>query len=131
MQSTRSPIQYILTTDQVAQGDMQHVPILCIDFKTIVLQLLGASMGANAATYTVEVQGSMDNPNKTPVNFSTIQTVEYTNGNAIDGATGLPFAGNANVILELNTNRMVWMKITISSYTSGKLDANATLSEGI
>lgn len=131
MLSTRSPIQYVLTTDQIATGDMQHEPILCIDFKTIVLQLIGAKIGASNASFTVNIKGSMDKSDAAPVNFSNIQTIRYTDGQSIDGATGDVIAANGDTILELNTNRMVWMKINVSAYTSGKLNANATLSEGI
>lgn len=132
MLSTHQPIRYTLTTDQVVGGDMQHEPILCVDFKTIVLQLIAAPASGLNASFTVKVEGSQDPIDALPTNWSFIDTVEYNNtSNSYVGTTGYIFATNGIVLLELNTNRLTWMKITISTYVSGKLNASVTLSQGI
>lgn len=115
--------EYRLTTLQAAPGDMQHEPILCVDFKTVILSL----HATGGAGYTVKVEASNESPNALPTVFSFMQVINLDSGNAIPGTTGISILANGEYKYEINNDRMVWMKITISSYTSGELTADVLL----
>lgn len=93
------------------------------DFQHIMLALSSAS----SANFTIKFQGSFSD---TCPDFSAarsannrwdyIQVKDYQNNSAIDGDTGVSFAGTDDVrMLEFNTNGLKWVCATITARSAG------------
>jgi len=93
------------------------------DFMNLLLTLSSASN----ANFTIKFQGSMSDtvPNFAAARSNTnrwdyIQVKDYQNGAAIDGDTGIAFAGTDDVrILEANVNGLKWICAEITARSAG------------
>jgi hypothetical protein len=94
-----------------------------IDRQHIVFTLSSASSGA----FTVKFQWSNSDvapdfsaARTTSNEWEYIQVKDYQNAAAIDGDTGIAFAGTDDVrIVELNDNVLKWVCATITAYSAG------------
>jgi hypothetical protein len=115
----------------VAKGDTGiGTPHLVKDWQ----HLLFALSSQSSANFTIKFQGSFS---KVCPNFGTAQTAtnrwdyiqvkDYQNNAAIDGDTGVSFAGTDDVrMFELNTNGLNWVCAVITARSAGS--ANLMLS---
>lgn len=117
------PQQYIIPT-MSGNGLMDHDPILSIDYSTITMNL-SATEGAD---FTVLFKGANTDKSIEPVNFSTIETKDYSTNAFYSGINGVTFTGDEEKIIEFNVNTLVWTSFEIINYVSGNLDVVVTLS---
>lgn len=107
-------------------GKVMHV----VDFRNIVLAL----STSGSANFTAKVQGSINTiaPDFTsassPTNMWTyIQSIDLADQSTVNGATGIASAGtDVNRTLEINTNLLVWVTVTITAISAGAITAIAT-----
>lgn len=98
-------------------------PIFVPDFQHLMFTLSSASN----ANFTVKFQGSFSDtcPDFAAAQTNTnrwdyIQVKDYQNNAAIDGDTGVAFAGADDVRqFELNTNGLNWICPVITAYAAG------------
>jgi hypothetical protein len=85
-------------------------------------------------TMTVKFQGSFaeDAPDFNAAqaynnSWDYVEVLDYEDGTAIDGDTGLTCSGTAdNRLLEINTSGLTWLTVAITSYTAGTVDIRVT-----
>ena len=84
---------------------------------------------SSTPTMTIKVQGSIIeatpdfNAAQSITNqWDYIEVIDYQDGAAIDGDTGIACAGTAdNRIFEVNVNGLTWVTVAITAWTAGKL----------
>lgn len=120
---------YSLFKQQTAVGI--SAPVDVRDFKCAQI----AAIGSNTAVFTGKVKASLqqeppDFTKAAAVNnqWAYVQFVDLDTGNFADNFV---FAANASKQFELNTNGMAWFAFEVSAYTSGTLDAQATITSNI
>jgi len=103
-------------------------------FTDIVLAF--ATDGGGDAAFTVKFVGSnqVDCPDFSAAqsktnHYDVVQTIDYEDGSAKDGDTGVAVAGADNYFsLEYNTNKLRWVNAVISGWTVGELTLTVSLS---
>jgi len=91
------------------------------------MNLLFTLSSASSANFTIKFQGSMSDvvPDFAAARSNTnrwdyIQVKDYQNGAAIDGDTGIAFAGTDDVrIVEANVNGLKWICAEITAISAG------------
>ena len=125
---TSLPLQTILNAK--AENGVGN-SIQCDSFDTAVLEV----SGEGTANLTLQFQGSTsdDAPDFSSAQSSAnhydyVQVIDLENNGAIDGDTGIAFAGaNDFRIVELNTNNLKWITCKISSYVAGNCTVKVRL----
>ena len=113
--------EILIFTAKAATGT--GLAMLVSDFQHIMLTLSSAS----SANFTIKFQGSQSEtvPDFSAAQSNTnrwdyIQVKDLQNAAAIDGDTGVAFAGTDDVrMFEMNTNGLNWACATITAYAAG------------
>lgn len=102
------------------------VAFACADWEHVVITLSSQS----SANFTVKFQGSQSDtcPDFSAAQSATnewdyIQVKDYQNNSAIDGDTGVAFAGTDDVRqFEFNTNGLRWVTATVTARSAGSVN---------
>jgi hypothetical protein len=102
------------------------VALKATDWQNILITLSSQS----SANFTIKFQGSQSEtcPDFSAAQSATnewdyIQVKDYQNNAAIDGDTGVAFAGTDDVrMFEFNTNGLTWVSATITARSAGSVN---------
>jgi len=100
-----------------------------IDFDTVCLTI----DTANSANMKIEVFGTPEDTEPTWASaqsltnrYYELQTVNYDDGDTVDGSTGITLAGtDTHRYIEINTNLLSFINIEISGYAAGNITVSA------
>lgn len=117
-----------LFSAQAATATSLVLPV--VDFQNITFCLSSAS----SANFTIKFQGSLSDtaPDFSAAQSATnrwdyVQVKDYQNNSAIDGDTGVAFAGTDDVrIFEMNTNGLKFIAATITAIAAGSVNLHAS-----
>lgn len=120
----------ILITDAQSEAGLSDIPVFVGDFQHIVLTLIGA----NTAQLTVKILGSNDyevpdfaGGSVAGDEYEEIQSIDLKDQTPYDGDVGITFNGDDTVKVEVNTNNLRWIRLSISAYTGGDLTVYGAL----
>lgn len=113
--------QFVILSAKAATGT--GVAMKVTDWEHVLISLSSQS----SANFTVKFQGSQSDtcPDFSSAQSATnecdyIQVKDYQNNAAIDGDTGVAFAGTDDVrLFEFNTNGLQWVTATITARSAG------------
>ncbi len=116
--------QFTIFSAQATTGT--GVAMKATDWQNILITLSSQS----SANFTIKFQGSQSEtcPDFSAAQSATnewdyIQVKDYQNNSAIDGDTGVAFAGTDDVrMFEFNTNGLTWVSATITARSAGSVN---------
>ena len=135
----RSGVKYNVFSAQAATGYGSAINVK--DYRTCVVSV--ATSGN--ANFTLKVQGSIQGddlgaevkPDFTAAQsvtnaWSYVQCIDYDDGSAKNGATGITTAGTDIIKLyEVNTNGLEWLCLQVSAYAAGAITAKVLLVDNL
>jgi len=116
--------QFVILAAKAATG--AGVAMLVSDWEHVLISLSSQS----SANFTVKFQGSHSDacPDFGAAQSATnewdyIQVKDYQNNSAIDGDTGVSFAGTDDVrMFEFNTNGLKWVTAVVTARSAGSVN---------